>query len=89
VTRVLARTPGLRVVPPAGAFYVFPKFSWPHSSQEVATALLRRGVITTPGDAFGSLGASHLRLSFAASRENLRRGLAILQQYAAEEASAE
>jgi len=89
VTRLLTRTPGLEVVPPAGAFYVFPRFSWNRSSQEVATALLRRGLITTPGDAFGSLGASHLRLSFAASRENLRRGLAILQQYATEEASAE
>jgi aspartate aminotransferase len=89
VTRILSRTPGLEVVPPAGAFYVFPRFSWHRTSGEVATALLRRGVITTPGDAFGSLGASHLRLSFAASRENLRRGLAILTQYAteAEEAS--
>jgi bifunctional pyridoxal-dependent enzyme with beta-cystathionase and maltose regulon repressor activities len=40
--------------------------------------------ITTPGDAFGSLGASHLRLSFATSRENLTRALAILRRYANE-----
>ncbi len=46
--------------------------------------LLQRGLITTPGDAFGSLGTSHLRLSFAASRENLRRALGILRSYSAE-----
>jgi aspartate aminotransferase len=85
VTRILSRIPGLEVVPPEGAFYVFPRFTWDRSAQEVATALVRRGVITTPGDAFGSLGASHLRLSFAASRENLRRGLEILREYAVEE----
>jgi len=78
VVRTLASIPGVETVPPAGAFYVFPRFSWPASSTDVATTLLGRGLITTPGDAFGSLGASHLRLSFAASRDDLRRGLAIL-----------
>jgi aspartate aminotransferase len=84
VVRLLNRIPGIEVVPPAGAFYAFPRFRWSKSSSEVATALLRRGVITTPGDAFGSLGASHLRLSFAASRSNLQQGIGILRQYAAE-----
>ena len=84
VTRLLARMPGLDLVPPDGAFYVFPRFSWNRTAQEVATDILRRGVITTPGDAFGSLGGSHLRISFAASRENLRRGLAVVREYAVE-----
>jgi aspartate aminotransferase len=81
VVKALNSTPGMHCVPPAGAFYAFPKFSWPGTAAEVAQALLRRGVITTPGDAFGSLGASHLRLSFAASRENLKRGLGIIREY--------
>jgi aspartate aminotransferase len=80
--RALNGIPGLKCVPPAGAFYAFPKFSWPGSAQEVAGALLQRGLITTPGDAFGSLGAGHLRLSFATSRGNLKRGLALLRRYA-------
>ena len=84
VTRLLGRIPGLEIVPPAGAFYAFPRFSWPRTSLEVATALLERGVITTPGDAFGRRGASHLRLSFAASRSDLERGIAILHDYARE-----
>ncbi len=78
VVRLLGAIDGLTTVPPAGAFYAFPRFDWPASSTEVAQALLGRGLITTPGDAFGSLGAAHLRLSFAASRDDLRRGLAIL-----------
>ncbi len=80
VVRSLGRMSGVTVVPPAGAFYAFPKFSWPVPSAQLATELLGRGLITTPGDAFGSLGASHLRLSFAASRADLRRGLAILEE---------
>jgi aspartate aminotransferase len=82
VCRLLERVPGLTLVRPAGAFYVFPSFTWPRTALEVATDLLSRGVITTPGDAFGSLGASHLRLSFAASRDDLRRGIEIIREYA-------
>ena len=84
VVRGLNRIPGLTCVPPAGAFYAFPRFSWPGTAQEVAGTLLQRGLITTPGDAFGSLGASHLRLSFATSRENLRKALLMLRRYANE-----
>ena len=84
VVKGLNRIPGLSCVPPAGAFYAFPRFSWPGSAQEIAGTLLQRGLITTPGDAFGSLGASHLRLSFATSRANLRTALAMLRKYALE-----
>ena len=84
VLRQLSRTPGISVVAPAGAFYVFPHFTWPRSSHDVATDLVARGVIVTPGDAFGTLGTSHLRLSFATSRPALRRGLGILREYAQE-----
>lgn len=84
IVRGLNRIPGMKCVPPSGAFYAFPRFSWPGTAQEVAGALLQRGLITTPGDAFGSLGAGHLRLSFAASRENLKRGMTIMRRYALE-----
>lgn len=86
ITKGLNRVPGLSCVPPAGAFYAFPRFEWPGTAAEVAGALLQRGLISTPGDAFGSLGAGHLRLSFAASRANLTKALAILRQYARETA---
>jgi len=84
VSRALSKVPGLSFLPPQGAFYAFPRVEWPGSSTEIAHALLARGVIMTPGDAFGSLGASHLRISFAASRKAIRDGLAILRAYGEE-----
>jgi aspartate aminotransferase len=82
--KLLEAMPGLEIVAPAGAFYAFPRFAWRRSATDVARALLGRGVITTPGDAFGTLGASHLRLSFATSRSQLRIGLDRLAEYAEE-----
>jgi aspartate aminotransferase len=76
VVRELGKIRGVSFVVPRGAFYVFPKFHWKATGMEVATALLQRGVISTPGDAFGSRGQSHLRFSFAASRSQLKEGLA-------------
>ena len=40
--------------------------------------------VKRPRTSFGSLGADHLRLSFAASRENLKRAMAILSAYASD-----
>jgi aspartate aminotransferase len=84
VSQLLSKVPGLSLVPPQGAFYAFPRVDWSGSSNEIAHALLARGVITTPGDAFGSLGAGHLRISFAASRKAIRDGLAIVRAYGEE-----
>jgi len=85
VARELGKMPGVSCVRPVGAFYAFPRYSWAKDSSDVAYALLDRGVIMTPGDAFGSRGARHLRLSFAASRDALTKGLQILAEYAEEQ----
>jgi len=80
----LAAMPGLRVHAPQGAFYVFPDVT------RALAAAHRRGiarddtglcdwllehhhVATVPGSAFGTPGA--IRLSFAASTEELKKGL--------------
>ncbi|MEM0129413.1 MAG: aminotransferase class I/II-fold pyridoxal phosphate-dependent enzyme [Thermoplasmata archaeon] len=84
--REMRSIPGVHCVRPRGAFYLFPRFDWNETSTEAAMGLLEAGLIATPGDAFGSLGAKHLRLSFAASRDALRRGMAILRRYAEERA---
>jgi aspartate aminotransferase len=88
IVRLLNRIPGVRCVSPSGAFYAFPRVDWGVSSLEVAQSLLSRGVITTPGEAFGTLGEGHLRLSFANSRENIRRGLEIMRALAEEQGHA-
>ena len=66
--------------PPEGAFYVFPDLSpLGMDGNEAAQRLLTSGVITVPGSAFGQRSTAHLRISYAASTDKLKRGLSIMQ----------
>lgn len=73
----LAAMPGLRCARPAGAFYVFVNVEDTGlSSEAFAWHLLRdAGVATVPGVGFGPGGEGYVRLSFAASRAELERGI--------------
>ncbi len=86
VLELLSRAPGLRIVPPRGAFYVFPDFSAYYGksldgtgravsgSQEMAEFLMDTArVVLVPGDAFGS--DRHLRISFACAEAVIEEGL--------------
>lgn len=76
---------GLFSVEPKGAFYIFPNFSSYYgkkspsgmvisNSLDMADYLLKEvGVCLIPGEPFGS--DQHLRLSFAADKEELKEGL--------------
>jgi aspartate aminotransferase len=75
----LSADPRIRLVKPAGAFYLFPdisEFLSPdgiRTSAELATALLNDArVAVTPGEAFDAPG--FLRLSYATSMHELERG---------------
>lgn len=77
IVGLLNETPGVKCGTPKGAFYAFPDVS-DHlngkSDMELAERLLdKAGVATIPGSVFE--GAGHLRLSYAASQEDIRRGL--------------
>lgn len=67
-------------VKPAGAFYAFPRFATQRTSLDLARRLAQAGVIIVPGSAFGRFGEGHLRISYAASRENLERALTIIKK---------
>jgi aspartate/methionine/tyrosine aminotransferase len=69
--------PGLRCRVPRGAFYVFPDVSGTGlDGPAMADRLLHEGGVSVlAGTAFGRVGADHLRVSYANSRENL--GLAL------------
>ncbi len=72
----LSRIPRIRFELPQGAFYFFVDFSAYGSSLELCRRVLeRRRVITIPGEAFGSEAAGYVRISFAASDEQLSRGI--------------
>lgn len=80
VVGLLRQIPGLNVREPKGAFYVFPDVSAYLGSKiatdlDMAAYLLEEAqVATVPGSVFEGVG--HLRLSYAASRENIERGVA-------------
>lgn len=93
VSDALAEMPGVTIVRPRGAFYAFPRVEAAlrgsfegqavDSSEQFCRLLLeKRGVATVPGSAFGCEG--HLRLSFAASRADLREGLARMAAFIGE-----
>lgn len=65
------------LVPPAGAFYAFPRID--SFGPTPAEALAAGGVVTVPGEAFGARGCGHVRISFAASTEQVERGSARLR----------
>ncbi|MFN2456235.1 MAG: pyridoxal phosphate-dependent aminotransferase [Pyrinomonadaceae bacterium] len=66
---------GLRCVTPEGAFYTMVDVVDYGSSMEVAEAILEGGVVTVPGNAFGSEGEGFLRVSFCADLPVLTEGV--------------
>ena len=82
----LAEEPRLRVVKPAGAFYLFPDVSdflsadGIRTSAALAQALLDEArVAVTPGEAFDAPG--FIRISYATSMTELKRGTAKILEF--------
>jgi aspartate aminotransferase len=83
----LRAMPGLQTQMPKGAFYAYPNVSALFSEKSgILTAmnfaeklLAEEFVATVPGEAFGT--DHHIRMSYAASMEDLTRGLDRLQRF--------
>src|SRR5690606_19186333 len=73
----LSSLPGVELVTPSGAFYVFPRIDVPGvADEDLATFVLDRARIAcVPGSVFGASGAGHLRFSYATSYESIAAGL--------------
>ncbi len=73
----LNKIPGTSCMKPGGTFYAFPNVtSFKRSSSELARYLLEKAqVAVIPGSAFGKGGEGFLRLSFAASADNIKEAL--------------
>ena len=72
--------PGVSCHVPEGAFYVFPKVEVPGmNSEEVAIELLKGGVLCSPGSAFGESGEGHLRFAYTIGREDISRGMDLVE----------
>ncbi|SER00300.1 aspartate aminotransferase [Lentzea xinjiangensis] len=71
----LSDVPGLHLVPPEGAFYGFLRYDADRPSEEVVRELAERKVLVRAGAEYGPSGEGHIRISFAASEDDLRTGL--------------
>jgi aspartate/methionine/tyrosine aminotransferase len=72
---LLARELGLRAVSPDGAFYTMLDVSAHGNSMQVTDRILKAGVITVPGAAFGAESEGYLRVSFCADKDVLAEGV--------------
>lgn len=92
VVELLGRIPGVRVAKPSGAFYVYPNVTeacrrvGARDAREFAGRLLQEaGVALLSGSAFGTPepgeSRQYVRLSYAASQEHLRDGIARIHRW--------
>ncbi len=78
----LARCPRVRLVPPQGAFYAFPRLLGVADSFEFCRRLLlEKAVGLAPGCAFGAGGEGHVRICFAVEEDILVPALDRLAEF--------
>jgi len=87
VVDLLNDIPGISCITPKGAFYAFPNIKGTGMKAKVlASDLLEKtGVATIGGPDFGILGEGYIRLSYANSQDNIRRALARMRGYLAQQ----
>jgi aspartate aminotransferase len=86
VVERLRAMPGVTCAEPRGAFYAYPNIGGalhregPRTPMEFAEALLaKKHVAVVPGEAFGT--EKHVRISYATSMENLKKGLDRVEEF--------
>jgi aspartate/methionine/tyrosine aminotransferase len=81
----LNRIPGFRCIPPEGAFYAWVNIEdTGMSAEEVCRIMLEEaGVAAIAGAAFGDVGRSFVRFSFASSTATLKEAVARIQKASA------
>ena len=69
----LNEMPGIKVLRPKGAFYIFPNITGTGKTSDEITAYLldEAKIAVVPGSVFGNYGEGYIRISYANSFENL------------------
>ncbi len=79
---VLGTEQSIRLTPPVGAFYAFPRIEGLSSSRRFAEQLLAEmDVGVAPGYTFGPGNEGHIRICFAQGHDRLREGLERLVRF--------
>ena len=79
---------GFEITTPNGAFYVFAKLPAKFGTDDVkfATDLAQKGkVAVIPGSYFGAGGQGHLRISYAASLDNIKAAIERIKHFVEED----
>jgi Aspartate/tyrosine/aromatic aminotransferase len=66
---------GLHTPRPEGAFYAMPEVP-----AEWVDAVIDRGVVVVPGEAFGEYGAGHARISYANGLEQIKQAIEVMRE---------
>jgi len=77
--KLLKEIDGVEPNLPKGAFYMFPRLHV-DNVVEVVKDMVRQGVLCTPGEAFGDNAKNHIRFSYAASEEDIKKGMEIFSE---------
>lgn len=78
----LGSVPGLSLVRPRGAFYVFPSYDLATGSLDFCQRLLaEEKLAVVPGLAFGPAGERHIRISYSSPDESLDEGVRRLRRF--------
>ncbi len=80
VEKKLKEIKGITVPSCDGAFYFFPRFEHPLTSQQMTEYLFSKGIMVRSGTEYGARGEKHFRICFATSMENLEAGIDRLKQ---------
>lgn len=75
VADLLAGVPGLRWMPPEGAFYAWLGYDAPVPAQAMQARLRESGVLVRAGTEYGPAGEGRVRLAFATDRASLEEGI--------------
>ena len=77
VYEALKEMPGIHVIKPKGAFYIFPNIkNFGKTSEEMAQYLLEEAQIAVvPGTTLGECSSDFIRISYANSYENLKMAM--------------
>ena len=81
----LKKIPGMKLVEPKGAFYLFPDIrAFGLSSKEFCDRLLdEQAVVCVPGSAFGDVGEGFIRMAYTASVEKIEEAMERIKAFCA------
>ncbi|MGI5963759.1 MAG: pyridoxal phosphate-dependent aminotransferase [Lawsonibacter sp.] len=89
ICSLINEVPGMSICPPKGAFYAFAnikpltKATGMDSRGFCMDLLKKTGVVIVPGSGFGESGEGYVRITYATSEDNIRRGMERIKDYVA------